>query len=355
MKFNLTETPQGRSIACVINGELYVADASMPQFDRIVEGARNDDNSITDLFTPLLAIAKSFKSVTERVTLSGGNLFFDGVLVEDALADQIVRFYEAELDYLPLANFMEKVYQNPNEHSREHLFRWISAENLSITPSGDIVGYKGVTSDLLSLHRGYGIVNGEEFEKAALDNSPGNLVTMPRDRVTFDPNNGCSFGLHVGTFSYANSYGSTVLEVHVNPRDVVSVPTDCQDQKMRTCRYEVVQVVSEKYAEALVGYLGSAYEDDEDDADYCEECSDELGMYEDGICSDCESDSEFDNSEQGVDVPLPGMNVYTYNYDNITGLNTNASPYVNVIPVTNVTKAAPVRDKFGRFAPKAGN
>jgi hypothetical protein len=176
---------------------------------------------------------------------------------------------------------------------------------------------------------------------------------MPRDRVTFDPNNGCSFGLHVGTFSYANSYGSTVLEVHVNPRDVVSVPTDCQDQKMRTCRYEVVQVVSEKYAEALVGYLGSAYEDDEDDADYCEECSDELGMYEDGICSDCESDSEFDNSEQGVDVPLPGMNVYTYN--NITGLNTNASPYVNVIPVTNVTKAAPVRDKFGRFAPKAGN
>jgi hypothetical protein len=55
--------------------------------------------------------------------------------------------------------------------------------------------------------------------------------------------NGCSVGLHVGTYDYASNFTLNVLEVHVNPRDVVSVPTDSNWAKVRCCRYVVIKEV----------------------------------------------------------------------------------------------------------------
>ena len=365
MQFNLIETSAGRSIACVVNGELYVADSSMRNFDAIVEAARTDDATIVDLFTPLVEVAKSFETVTERVTLNGGNLYFDGVMIADALAEQIIRFHDQGLDYLPLANFMEKVYLNPNEHSRDHLYRWMLAESLSITPTGDIVGYKGVNHDFKSVHQGYGIVNNVEFANAHLDNSEGNLVTIPRDMVTFDPANGCSFGLHVGTHTYASGWGSVVMEVHVNPRDVVSVPSDCGSAKMRVCRYTVVQQVEAKYIEALVGYTydDSDDSDDSDDYDYdtCYECGvafvDESG----DSCDECEQDLE-DRAAEDLKIRWREQRdrwekqeaERLREKEEQEAIDQQWSSY-SAVPNNDlkVQAVGPARDIYGRFAPKA--
>jgi hypothetical protein len=43
-----------------------------------------------------------------------------------------------------------------------------------------------------------------------------------------------------------------VLEVHVNPRDVVSIPDDHQDAKMRVCRYVVIGEVTAEHTKPLV-------------------------------------------------------------------------------------------------------
>ncbi|WNA13761.1 hypothetical protein FIfi106_00140 [Erwinia phage FIfi106] len=67
---------------------------------------------------------------------------------------------------------------------------------------------------------------------------------MPRWMVDADKNVTCSQGLHVGAWDYVRSFsGDTTIKVRVHPRDVVSVPTDYNDQKMRSCQYEVVGVV----------------------------------------------------------------------------------------------------------------
>jgi hypothetical protein len=76
---------------------------------------------------------------------------------------------------------------------------------------------------------------------------------VPRSQVDGNRENGCGKGLHVGAIDYAKSYGGINLDedgdndggnqlmiCKVNPRDVVSVPTDHKFQKLRTCRYEVV-------------------------------------------------------------------------------------------------------------------
>ena len=41
----------------------------------------------------------------------------------------------------------------------------------------------------------------------------------------------------------------------VNPKDVVSVPTDCKFQKLRTCRYEVVSILKSVYSQPVVGLV----------------------------------------------------------------------------------------------------
>src|ERR1019366_5793465 len=153
------------------------------------------------------------------------------------------------------------VASNPNEHSREQLYSWLDARDFTITSDGNLVGYKGVKSDLKSVHSGPGIVNGEAIN-GHLDNSPGNTVEIARSVVQHDPSNGCASGLHVGTYDYARSWGTVTLKVEVNPRDVVSVPTDCDAAKVRVCRYEVIEQVGEALTSALDG------DEDEWDATY---------------------------------------------------------------------------------------
>lgn len=69
---------------------------------------------------------------------------------------------------------------------------------------------------------------------------------MRREDVDPDRNKCCSRGLHVASWEYAATYmGEVLIEVQVNPKDVVAVPLDYNFGKMRTCRYRVVRVISE--------------------------------------------------------------------------------------------------------------
>ena len=74
-----------------------------------------------------------------------------------------------------------------------------------------------------------------------MDNSVGKIVEMERNEVDDDKDRTCSTGLHFCSESYLNSFGGerTVI-VKINPRDVVSIPSDYNDSKGRACRYEVI-------------------------------------------------------------------------------------------------------------------
>jgi hypothetical protein len=85
------------------------------------------------------------------------------------------------------------------------------------------------------------------------DNTPGNIVEMDRKDVTVDRHETCSSGLHVGAIAYLSSMygGGTWLEVLVDPSDVVSVPFDYNNQKMRVCRYKVIREITGRTQEAV--------------------------------------------------------------------------------------------------------
>lgn len=249
------------------------ASADHPNFDAIVQGALNDDPAVIELFDIASTVATRFDALSERVTVAHGRVYFDGDEVNSALTKQIVRFLDEGVDdWVPLVRFFEKVQANPNEHSREQLYEWLDRHEFTLTPSGDFVGYKGVQSDgkggYQSISSGPATVDGVSVN-GNVPNNIGSVVEMPRGLVAHDPSQGCRSGLHVGTWDYASGFSrGAVLEVHVNPRDVVSVPTDCGWAKVRTCRYTVVGVTEVAYSAAvLVGFAGSLGDEDGIDLD----------------------------------------------------------------------------------------
>lgn len=267
------ETGQENIVVFVPGQAPATADSTHPNFQTILDRVQSGDvdESVLDLFDVADTVAKRFEALSERVTVANGQVYFDGDPVVNALTKQIVRFLDEGVeDWEPLVLFFENVAANPEPHSREQLYEWLDRRDFAIDSDGYVVGYRGLRSDLTSVHSGPGIVNGEAVN-GHLDNSPGNTVEMPRSTVHHDPGQGCSIGLHVGTYAYAQSWSQGgLVKVLVNPRDVVSVPTDSDAAKMRVCRYTVVESITAPVTSAYdSSYYDDydEYEDDEDDYD----------------------------------------------------------------------------------------
>lgn len=226
---------------------LKQADSNHPHWNAIIEGLQNNDDSVYDLFDVQGGLVKQLTNLSDRVTFDGYNIRFDGDVHTGPIANHLVRCLQAGVkDYAPVVKFWEKVAQNPDDRSREQLFTWLQSHDFTITEDGDILGYKGVAivegdHGFTSVSQGTAFVDGKQHT-GRIPNPIGAVVTMPRSEVKNDPNAACHQGLHVGDWSYASNFGEAVLEVHVNPRDVVSIPRDANYRKMRCCKYKVVKV-----------------------------------------------------------------------------------------------------------------
>ena len=268
LKYSIVVDEDGNKNLTVFYEKVYQADQTHPHWREILDGILNGDENVIELFDVAEAVARKFERISERVTVSNGHVFFDGDEVNNSLTKQILRFMESgEENWRPLVLFFENVAQNPSKHSRTQLYDWLTAHDFTITDSGEVVGYKGVhkrDGKLLSGSRGHAISNGVEYN-GQIPNEVGFVVEMPREEVAWDPSNACSSGLHVGTFDYAKGFANgAMLKVYVNPRDVVSVPTDAAGEKVRVCRYRVIEVIDAPETSALV------YDDDFEDDDYDE-------------------------------------------------------------------------------------
>ena len=124
---------------------------------------------------------------------------------------------------------------NPSYRAVNELYGFLEKNNLPITPDGHFLAYKRVRDDYKDVYSG------------TMDNSIGKIVEMERNLVNDDKNQTCSSGLHFCSEGYLNHFGGdrTVI-VKINPRDVVSIPTDYDNSKGRACRYEVIGEVGVK-------------------------------------------------------------------------------------------------------------
>lgn len=321
MHYSIVRNDENVAVTVIRPGEApLVAGTGHPNLDAILEGVVAGDDSVIDLFDVAATVASKFESLSERVSVAHNRLYFDGEEQDNALANQVVRFIsEGVEDYKPLVKFFENVQTNPNEHSRTQLYDWLNAHDFTITDEGLIVGYKGVRSsdgeNFESVFSGRALVNGE-VKEGHIPQKVGDVVTMPRSEVMHDPAAACHAGLHVGTFNYASDYNQgAMLEVHVNPRDVVSVPTDASGEKVRVCRYTVVGTLDAPYATAylvtdeLDRFENDEWGDGEDDFSAVEDEAQEslVDPTEFGGAQPDDAVAASDESSQAPDAP--GRNV----------------------------------------------
>jgi len=278
-QYTITDTEEFSGATVFIDGEPHtVSSTNNPSWTAIVEillSGEDPENRLLDLIYPAKDIESRFKSLSERITVRGGTLYLDGDAIENEFTDHILRILgegteEKDAGFPAYVAFLEKLATNPSKKSRKHLASFVEANGMVLDPDGDIIAYKGVSSSGHSTFAGYGIVDGVIFEHAKLQNNVGSVVEIPRSMVDNDRSVACSVGLHVGAYAYASTFGSKLLTVKVNPRDVVSVPSDHYDQKVRVSRYVVVENNKGEIHTPTHSFVADSFVEPEDE-DYSED------------------------------------------------------------------------------------
>lgn len=229
------------NVTLVIDNKHYSFKNDTDTGNRLIKAISQNasDSKIKEIISPdskMKAYVETGMSSIDNVKITDSTVYIDGEEIDSALANQIHRHYDAGISIQPMVRFIQKIRKNPSFRIRKQLWDFINASEESggftISPDGDIIAYKKVSSDYFDIHTG------------TFDNSVGKIVTMDRSKVDDDPNNTCSSGLHFCAFSYLKKYASNencrVMIVKINPADVVSIPNDYNNAKGRCCRYEVI-------------------------------------------------------------------------------------------------------------------
>ena len=263
--------PSTGFITVVLDGERYSINAGNGLFSKALEAYKvNDWDAFIACVNPTIRL-KSLYASYEGIEVKDGNLFVFGDPVHSTLATRVLSFLEAGLDCVHLFKFILKLNLNPSKRAVDELYTFLEHRALPITDNGNFLAYKAVNSDYTDKYSGKFL------------NTIGAVLEMPRNKVDDNKEVGCSYGFHAGTVEYAKDFlggSGHLMIVEINPSDVVSIPTDCQFQKLRTCKYKVVGEYEIDLTDPL---YASRFETDQDD---------EVDVWSsDCVCCDCGEES----------------------------------------------------------------
>lgn len=231
-------------ITVVLGGQPYHAAKDEAIYDQVVEGVTHlNEEGLIDIFQKVAKQLKSKIALTYGFEYSGGVVKYLDEVLHNYAVDRLVELIEADKDYQPLVNFLERLMSNPSRNVVSRLYEFLEKGRMPITEDGYFLAYKKVRADYKDIH------------SAKFDNKIGAYLSMPRNQVDEDMNRTCSIGFHVCSYDYLPHFGRTdgdhVMVVKVNPVDVVAIPTDYNDTKMRVAAYEVTDEVTNYFKDGV--------------------------------------------------------------------------------------------------------
>lgn len=213
---------------------------------------QNDFESVEKLFN-------SDKKVIEDAGFETKDsvIYLNNRPVVPLLANRIKRLAEQKKDSTNLIKFWQRLLNNPSKWCLESLFNFLDKNNCPISEDGKFMAYKAVRNNFTDKYSG------------EVDNSPGKQVPpFLRNEVDDDRLKSCSFGYHVGSTNYVRTFGEMgdkFIEVLVDPADVISIPSDVNENKMRVCTYKVIREIKREELDYNKYEGDYDYEEDEDD------------------------------------------------------------------------------------------
>lgn len=222
------------AITICLGADVKTIPESAPEYSSAVSAAKSGDKqALVALLRPADGVKNSIEGYP-NFSFDGATVKYKGDNLPQALANRMLAMIKQGFSVTPLVEFYKNLEQNPSYRAVQELFGFLDACNLPITDDGHFLAYKRIRADFKDCYTG------------TIDNSVGAVVEVPRNKVDEDSRRTCSYGLHVCSQAYLSHYtGEVIVECKVNPRDVVAVPADYNDSKMRVCRYEVLSVVEE--------------------------------------------------------------------------------------------------------------
>ena len=187
----------------------------------------------------LIDIKKSVENFIEGdIEVKDELIYYKGHRLHGVVVDKLLEMLRMGMrDSAPLVNFISRLQSNPSANSVNELYSFLSYKSLPTTPEGKVLGYKGVQSDYWS-NTGNAdtiVVQGETNARHQIYNGVGETIEIARRCVDDNRENHCSYGLHIGSYDYADSWAGSdgkLLIVEFDPEDAVSVPTDCDFAKL---------------------------------------------------------------------------------------------------------------------------
>ena len=267
----LNQNPTDGFLTIVADGVQHTVLASNPMFASAVYAFQSKDWDALMLVIDPTRKFNNLYAKYEQIEVKDGSVFVSGDVVRSIVADRIINFLADGIDCLPIFKFITRLHLNPSKRAVDELYTFLEHKHLPLTETGTFLAYKAVRQDFTDKHTG------------RFDNSVGNVLEMPRNKVDDDKNVGCSYGFHAGTLAYATNFAGgndRLVLVEIDPADVVSIPTDCEFQKLRTCRYKVVAECERPLTEHV--YESRFNTENDDDVD--EEWDDSVTF---SVCSDC--------------------------------------------------------------------
>jgi hypothetical protein len=254
---------QGNNVVVVIGNKSHAISKTHITYNKVVEAIKAGDwDTVKDVIEPKKVVLNYGRG---NVSVQGEKLYWKGEELNSGLAVRMIQMLQEGFPIEPMVNFMENLFQNPSKRAVTELYGFLEKNNLPITPDGHFLAYKKVRRNYLDIHSG------------TMDNSVGKVLEMERNAVDDDKDRTCSTGLHFCGMSYLPHFGgsdSRTVIVKINPRDVVSIPSDYNDSKGRACRYEVIGELGVEAEDAFTAPVQvTANEEDTDMDDILESVS----------------------------------------------------------------------------------
>lgn len=189
---------------------------------------------------------KNLKDTTSLLTnwsngaleITRSTVLYEGKEVQPELTEFLIEKFLAnphdQDSFDAWSNFIKVVSNASSYKVVNRLFMFLQKNDLQIDADGNVLAWKVVRNDYKDIHSG------------TFDNSPGQILEMPRNKVDDDDSRTCSRGFHVCSWDYLRSFagqGNPVMQVKINVNDIVSIPLDYNGEKVRVCKYEVLRQV----------------------------------------------------------------------------------------------------------------
>ena len=284
-----------RSISLIYQNKPYNINDSHPNFESIKHSLLNKDYSnlenILDL--PKFISQKLSKFPNTDLEIVEDVVQYQGYPIHDTLSDKLIEDLENGYDIKGFSLFVNNLMQNPSNTAIKELYLFIQKANLPITDDGCFLAYKKVNENYKDIHTD------------TFDNSVGKICQMPRNQVDDVRDNTCSNGLHFCSYEYLPCFGTgpgnKVVIVKINPKDVVSIPSDYNDTKGRTCKYEVIgEVENWEESDVFQNAHGSQWDlpNDYDDSDF--EYDEDYDNCDENDYNGCIQDDDENSTEDSI-------------------------------------------------------